>query len=578
MATAGEVWVKIGAQDAELLAGLRRAKANTEATARQMGGSFDSLKGKIAGLFAGLAIGKALQFSVEGAKEAETAAAMLADGLKQQGAYSEAAMASFDKYAKELQKVAAIEDDSLISLMAYGTRIGVQSDQLKGATSAAIGLSRITGKDLETSMLAVGRAMQGNYGRLKMLIPQFKETGDASKDMAAIMEIANKGFKSQAAWAQTAEGRTAALKIAIGNLAEKLGFALLPGIAAVTGFLTGFANTIERIPQWVFSLIVVLGGAAAAYWALGKAIEFVVSATKALVEWKAILAGIEGGANKVQLIIKAVGALIAAGSIAYLTYKGFGQVTAASAEEIQKAMASAQKSITNTGAAAKEASDNIGKASLAASKLPDSKPDDLIAKSFNDQAEALARIVEQEKLATKADKERRLAAIGWTSVGEVWKKAMAIGAAERFKAKGYGIYDWTFEREQESRRKVGAGGMLNPGETMRMYERAGRELSTTQAKEARSLDLSRAFLRRMGVPDSQVTLENMRGASAPVVPPGSQYEQPNINAPSMAPIEAQKRANDEQAKRDMRRDNILTDIKQALASGNLRLAHAGALS
>lgn len=586
MATAGEVWVKIGAQDAELIAGLRRAKAATDSTTKQMGQSFSNLKTQIAGMLAAIGVARVIQFSVEGAKEAATATAMLADGLRQQGVYSEAAMADLDKYAKTLQSVTAIQDDSLVSLMAYGTRIGIQSDQLKGATTAAIGLSRITGKDLESSMLAVGRAMQGNYGRLKMLIPTFKETGDASQDMAALMEIANKGFKSQAAWAQTAEGRAAALKVAIGNLAEKLGFALLPGIQAVTYLLTGFANVLEKIPQWVFNLIVVLGGAAAAYWALGKAIQFVVSATKALAEWKAIVAGLEGGANKVQAIIKGVGALIAVGGLAYLTYKGFGEVTAASAEEIEAAMKKAQASIRNTGAVAREASDNIKAARLDAGKLPDTKPDDLVAKQFEDQAKALAQVVERTKAATQADKERRLAAIGWTSVGDVWKKAMAVGAAERFKAKGYGIYDWTFEREQAARRKVGAGGMVDRGETLPMYQRAAQELTTTQAKEARSLELARSFLKRVGVPSSQTDYENRQNAGAPVVPPGSQYEQPRqylpptsrTAAPSMAPIEAQRRSDTDQAMRDAKRDAILERMARAFESGNLRVAHAGALS
>jgi hypothetical protein len=120
-------------------------------------------------------------FVVEGVKaaeESEVALRALNVALAQSGNYSKDASEEIVKFAKEIQRTTAYEDDAVIKNAALLESLtSLDSEGLQRATKAAIELSSAFGIDLETATRAVGKAAEGNTTAIKKLGVHFEEAG-----------------------------------------------------------------------------------------------------------------------------------------------------------------------------------------------------------------------------------------------------------------------------------------------------------------------------------------------------------------------------------------------------------------
>ena len=101
-------------------------------------------------------------------------------------------------------------------------------------------LARSTGVDLATATLQVGKAFQGNGGKL---LKTLGITGKVVKGQAALNAILAKTKGSAAAYADTLEGSFSVVSIQAGELKEQFGAAFLP---AVTKLFKGLAPYMDR--------------------------------------------------------------------------------------------------------------------------------------------------------------------------------------------------------------------------------------------------------------------------------------------------------------------------------------------
>jgi hypothetical protein len=211
-------------------------------TASNIGADFRKVAFGIAGVAAGVTA-----FTVSAIKDAaadQAATAKLTAALKARGFATEAVRLAVEKQIAAGQKLAFTDDEVRASVEA-STRFTKNYTEAQKIQSVAMELARATGMDLATATLQVGKAFQGNGGKL---LKTLGITGKVVKGQAALNAILGKTKGSAAAYADTVEGSFAVLSIGAGELKEQFGDAFLP---AVTKLFKGLAPYIDRFSNLI---------------------------------------------------------------------------------------------------------------------------------------------------------------------------------------------------------------------------------------------------------------------------------------------------------------------------------------
>jgi len=471
--TLAEAWIEIGAKDAGYLRGLQKAKGDTdkvvgamENRVKRMGEAWKAVGDKMT-MYVTLPIVAALGYSVKAAAEAEAQTTKLVSALAKTGEATSRTVADFQRFAEELQSLTVYEDDAIIGMMAFAKNMGVPTAQLKEATVAAIGLADTYNIELNTAFRLVGLAATGNTMMFKRYGIVLKEAKDPVKKFAEVLKIGAAAFDISKAKARSTEGRIEQLKHAFGNLAEKVGAALLPHIKSFAETLISLAKILQLVPEPMLKFSLAMTLAAAAIGPLIRLILLLVKAQKDYALWTAIAQGIANNWKTVALVIS--GAVVAF----YALDKQFGS----SAAEIETAM-QRQSAAAKTNAAAIETANQrlasstsqaVDEAKAAAQKQKD-LANEAMERERNQAQEVLA-LAKAKREEASAEMERRRAQIGWTQSSELWKSAMVAGQTNQFampRPKGV---------------TVNAGGQMSPNEGFSVAElsRAFREFIRNQS-------------------------------------------------------------------------------------------------
>ena len=129
---------------------------------------------------------------------------------------------SFKKFASEIQKATIYGDELILSQMAYAKNLGVTTDQLEAATTAAVGLAAKYRLDLATSMMLVGRASQGQTQMLTRYGIVLSESLTAQEKFNAVLKIGAEAFHLAEADTETLEGAWTQFKNAAGDFSETI--------------------------------------------------------------------------------------------------------------------------------------------------------------------------------------------------------------------------------------------------------------------------------------------------------------------------------------------------------------------
>ena len=214
-------------------------------TASQIGADFRKVALGIAAVAAGVSA-----FTVSAIKDAaadEAATAKLTAALKARGFATEAVRLAVEKQILAGQKLAFTDDEVRASIEA-STRFTKNYTQAQKIQSVAMELARATGMDLATATLQVGKAFQGNGGKLLKTLGINAKVISGQKALNAIL-AKTKG--SAAAYADTLEGSFSVVAIQAGELKEQFGAAFLP---AVTKLFRGLAPYMERFSGVITAL------------------------------------------------------------------------------------------------------------------------------------------------------------------------------------------------------------------------------------------------------------------------------------------------------------------------------------
>jgi hypothetical protein len=182
----------------------------------------------------------------------EDAERRLAAALGASGEPIKKNMKLMKEYAASIQKVTVFGDEAIIAAMAYGKNLGIQADQLNKAATAAVGLAAKFRIDLNTAMMLIGRASQGQTQMLTRYGIILREGASNQEKFNQLLEIGAKSFKLAEEEAKTNSGAIKQLSNSWGDLKEAIGKAILEstsfsaGLDMLRGKIEGFTEGVDN--------------------------------------------------------------------------------------------------------------------------------------------------------------------------------------------------------------------------------------------------------------------------------------------------------------------------------------------
>ena len=144
-------------------------------------------------------------------------------------------ISAMKKYAAEMQAQTIYGDELILSQMAYGKNLGINTEQLQAATTAAIGLAAKYRLELNSAMMLIGRAALGQTQMLTRYGIVLDETLAPQEKFDALLKIGADNFHLAQAETKSAAGAMAQFKNNVGDLGEEISMGVLP---ALTDMLT----------------------------------------------------------------------------------------------------------------------------------------------------------------------------------------------------------------------------------------------------------------------------------------------------------------------------------------------------
>jgi hypothetical protein len=326
-------------------------------------------------------------YSIKAAVEDSAAQAQLAKTLQNVVGATDAQVAATEKQISAMQMATGVADDQLrpaYASLILGTKDLATANE---ALQLAMDISAGTGTDLASVSDALAKAYGGNFKALRQLSPELYAMIKDGASLETVMATLAKTFGGSAAVAaNTAEGKFKRLNVALGEVQESIGLALLPAVEAILPYLISFGTWAQ---DHVGTLMAVGTAIAAISTALigFKAAQIIANAVTVVttaLNWS--LAASAAAANT-ALTIGVGAAAIAAGLVvaagAFLAFKAATKTTVETVKpfgpqlsEITPKIDTVAKGLGGAGDAAKKMADRIKEASDALKKYLEAALDD----------------------------------------------------------------------------------------------------------------------------------------------------------------------------------------------------------
>lgn len=213
---------------------LEGMESGAEQTTGRMGLMFSGMTGKIAAAFSVAAIVKFGVMSAKAYGETKRSADALAASLRNVGITSSAAMKDFEDFAVKMRDVSGISKEATFECLRLAANFGIFGEKAKEATRAAHALSLGLGMDINSAMMLLVKASEGNVAALSRYGLQINKTGNAAKDFEKVLKLVEDRFGELAG----ADGdnlitKTRALKEEWKEFAGLVGKAITPALEKI---------------------------------------------------------------------------------------------------------------------------------------------------------------------------------------------------------------------------------------------------------------------------------------------------------------------------------------------------------
>lgn len=254
--------VELDFKSSKFTAGLKSADAGLgklETRVGRMGGiasrGFSTLGANLLKLGAvGAAAGVGLlALSVKEGQEAAKVQAIYAKALENSGKVSQEYVAILGAQQTALMNLGGVDDELIMAEQTKLIQMGLTGKQVAELTPLILDMSKATGKDLLTSTLAVGKAVNGSttgLQRFGIIVDKAKAKVDP---FGATMDALNDKFGGTTqALSGSLEVRLRAFQEGLANIRESIGIALLPALTKIVdvigkSVLPAFQKFVDRI-------------------------------------------------------------------------------------------------------------------------------------------------------------------------------------------------------------------------------------------------------------------------------------------------------------------------------------------
>lgn len=295
--------IKISANGAE-------AEKQIRSLEKKLGKLGDSVK-KIGSAMTKYVTGPLVAAAAAGVAAADTqlkAEAKLLNALKGREDIQRRLMAQ----ASEIQSRSIFGDEAIIDQQAYLAAMGLTERQISDTIEAAIQLSSATGVTLEGAVKNLAKTYAGLTGELGETMPALKQLTKEQLIAGEAIRYINdnyKGFAETAA--RTGAGPLTQLKNKLGDLAEKIGTALIPFLNRLIEIITPIIDGFNNMSPAMQKTIVVVGGVVAAIGPLLMAIGSLITIIPTLSALCPMLgAAFTAMTGPIGIVVTAVGGLI----------------------------------------------------------------------------------------------------------------------------------------------------------------------------------------------------------------------------------------------------------------------------
>lgn len=152
----------------------------------------------------------------------------------------------FQKFASDMQSKTIFGDEATLDIITYGRNLGITSDKLEEATTAAAGLAAKYKLDLQSAMQLIGRAANGNTGMLSRYGIVLDDTLSKEEKFNQLLKIGTDNFSLAEAKANTLTGKYTQLENAYGDLKEAVGKVITESL----GLNSAMDQGKNKITEW----------------------------------------------------------------------------------------------------------------------------------------------------------------------------------------------------------------------------------------------------------------------------------------------------------------------------------------
>lgn len=245
MAILGEILISIKASAGQFISEVKTAGDATnkfvdaldkhKSTIKEISRVFAIASGAMAG---------ALAYTISEAANAERVDARLSQSLLNVGISSSKTAANLSDLASQIEKTSAFGDEELKTTMATLINMTGDYNVALNHTQTVADVARAAQIDLNTAARLVGQAYLGNTGALT----RYGIVIDKGKTGMEALAILHERFAGAAfKFSKTFTGQMDSLKNSIGNIAEKIGLALLPALNKFLDSINKIARNLENM-------------------------------------------------------------------------------------------------------------------------------------------------------------------------------------------------------------------------------------------------------------------------------------------------------------------------------------------
>lgn len=187
-------------------------------------GGLNKLKGALLGVAGAFAAAYGTRAAIRAAIRQENAVNQLNTALRLAGEFSEQASVGLQDFAREMQRVSTIGDETTLELFALARNFTKTNDEAQKLTEAAIQLSAATGMTLDGAVKNLGKTFAGLTGELGESLPQLRNLSPEALKAGAALDFVLQRFGGAAqAQTKTFGGALTQTTNLFGDLLESLG-------------------------------------------------------------------------------------------------------------------------------------------------------------------------------------------------------------------------------------------------------------------------------------------------------------------------------------------------------------------